>query len=117
MVIAKLVKLLLVFSRSRLFLKSVAFSNELTRAHYRGLFAAHGVQANRLEFAGHTPRNKYLAADPPRLAELRSHLRTQLQNFSLCDGSGFVRDFEAAYRKIWKSRCHIKQDTYVQSMN
>jgi protein O-GlcNAc transferase len=178
-VIATWAKLLLHFSRSRLFLKSVGFGDELTRAHYRGLFAAHGVQTERLEFAGHSPRNEYLAAyhqvdigldpfpfnggtttvealwmgvpvitlrgdrfvgrmgesimttlglaecvaetedayiakaialasDLPRLVELRSHLRAQLLNSPLCDGPGFTRNLEAAYRNMWETWCRTR---------
>ena len=46
-----------------------------------------------------------LAADLPRLAELRSRLRTQMLNSSLCDGPGFTRDLETAYRNMWLAWC------------
>ena len=51
-----------------------------------------------------------LASDLPRLAALRSGLRNQLLNSPLCDGPGFTRDLEAAYRDIWTSWCRA----YVQ---
>jgi protein O-GlcNAc transferase len=46
-----------------------------------------------------------LASDLPRLAALRSGLRNQLLDSPLCDGPGFTRDLEAAYRHIWTSWC------------
>jgi protein O-GlcNAc transferase len=49
-----------------------------------------------------------LASDLPRLAALRSCLRNQLLNSPLCDGSGFTRDLEAAYHKMWKTWCRIQ---------
>ena len=60
--IAAWARLLSALPRSRLFLKSTGFGDELTRAHYRDLFAAHGVEAERLKFAGPSPRHEYLAA-------------------------------------------------------
>lgn len=47
-----------------------------------------------------------LAADLPRLAELRSTLRTKLLNSPLCDGPVFTRDLETAYRTMWQTWCH-----------
>ena len=46
-----------------------------------------------------------LASDLPRLATLRSELRSQLLNSPLCNGSGFTRDLEAAYRTMWETWC------------
>jgi len=46
-----------------------------------------------------------LAADLPRLAELRGRLRALLLNSPLCDGAGFTREVEAAYRSMWESWC------------
>jgi protein O-GlcNAc transferase len=61
-VIAAWAKLLLAVPRSRLFLKSKGFGSEQARTHFQGLFAAHGVPEERLEFAGGSPRNEYVAA-------------------------------------------------------
>lgn len=49
-----------------------------------------------------------LAADLPRLAELRSRLRSRLLDSPLCDGAGFTRDLEAAFRAMWKSWCQTQ---------
>jgi predicted O-linked N-acetylglucosamine transferase (SPINDLY family) len=46
-----------------------------------------------------------LAADPVRLASLRSSLRQRLMTSPLCDGAGFARNMEAAYRKMWQCWC------------
>ena len=49
-----------------------------------------------------------LAADLPRLAGLRSQLRSLLLNSPVCDGAGFTRDLEAAFRAMWKSWCQTQ---------
>ena len=46
-----------------------------------------------------------LAKDLPRLAELRSTLRTRMQSSPLMDGPRFARNMEAAYREIWRKWC------------
>lgn len=45
------------------------------------------------------------AADLARLAELRKTLRQRLVNSPLCDGNGFTRGLEAAYREMWRGWC------------
>lgn len=50
-----------------------------------------------------------LASDLPRLAELRSGLRDRLLNSPMCDGAGFTRDLEAAYRRAWEAWCRAQQ--------
>jgi protein O-GlcNAc transferase len=42
-----------------------------------------------------------LAADLPRLAELRRGLRQRLLNSPLCDSAGFTGNLETAYREMW----------------
>ena len=49
-----------------------------------------------------------LASDLPRLAALRARLRGQLLNSPLCDGPGFTRDLEAAYRTMWGTWCQAQ---------
>jgi len=46
-----------------------------------------------------------LAADAPRLAELRRTLRERLERSALRDFRGFTRGLEAAYRAMWKDWC------------
>jgi predicted O-linked N-acetylglucosamine transferase (SPINDLY family) len=46
-----------------------------------------------------------LAANPAKLDALRRSLRQRVAASSLCDGSGFARKMENAYRTIWKSWC------------
>ncbi len=43
-----------------------------------------------------------LSADTGRLASLRTGLRARTRNSPLCDGPGFTRKLEAAYRAMWK---------------
>ncbi len=43
-----------------------------------------------------------LAGQPERLQELRRTMRTRLQNSPLCDGPGFVRDLDDAFRTMWR---------------
>lgn len=49
-----------------------------------------------------------LAADPVRLATLRSDLRVQMRRSPLCDAVRFARELEAAYRTMWVTYCGAK---------
>ncbi len=46
-----------------------------------------------------------LAADVPRLKELRKTLRDRIRNSALMDEKTFARDIESAYRRIWQDYC------------
>jgi predicted O-linked N-acetylglucosamine transferase (SPINDLY family) len=46
-----------------------------------------------------------LAADEALRAGLRTALRPQLLRSPLCDGRGFTRGLEAAYRRLWQRWC------------
>jgi predicted O-linked N-acetylglucosamine transferase (SPINDLY family) len=46
-----------------------------------------------------------LATDEDRRAAWRTELRPQLLHSLLCDGPGFVRGLEAAYRTLWQRWC------------
>jgi predicted O-linked N-acetylglucosamine transferase (SPINDLY family) len=46
-----------------------------------------------------------LAADLPRLSELRATLRHRLENSPLMDAPRFARNVEAAYRLMWQRWC------------
>ncbi len=50
-----------------------------------------------------------LAADPARLATLRSGLRGQMRHSPLCDAVRFARELEAAYRMMWKGYCNAER--------
>ena len=45
------------------------------------------------------------AADPARLAHLRSTLRTRMRSSRLCDGRQWTRSLEVAYRELWTQWC------------
>ncbi|HKU45924.1 MAG TPA: hypothetical protein VJQ58_03505, partial [Burkholderiales bacterium] len=55
--------------------------------------------------ADYVDRAVALAARPARLAELRGSLRAQLQASPLMQEAAFVRDLEAAYRRMWERWC------------
>ena len=44
------------------------------------------------------------AADLPMLAEFRGVLREKMRKSSLCDGAGFVKEVEKAYRECYKKK-------------
>jgi predicted O-linked N-acetylglucosamine transferase (SPINDLY family) len=46
-----------------------------------------------------------LAADLPRLSDLRATLRQRMQRSSLMDAPRFARNIEAAYREMWRRWC------------
>jgi predicted O-linked N-acetylglucosamine transferase (SPINDLY family) len=46
-----------------------------------------------------------LAANIPRLAELRSTMRDRMKRSALMDAPGFARDVEQAYREMWRTWC------------
>jgi len=46
-----------------------------------------------------------LAADLPRLSELRATLRQRMQNSPLMDAPRFARGIETAYRTMWRTWC------------
>jgi predicted O-linked N-acetylglucosamine transferase (SPINDLY family) len=62
------------------------------------------------ELAGHTPEDYVriaveLARDLPRLAHLRSTLRSRMEQSPLMDAARFARNIEAAYRRTWRTWC------------
>lgn len=46
-----------------------------------------------------------LAQNLPQLEAMRRGLRTRMASSPLCDGAGFARDLEAAYRTMWHRWC------------
>lgn len=46
-----------------------------------------------------------LAKELPRLAEIRASLRGEVAASPLCDGAGFTREIEKAYRTMWRAWC------------
>jgi predicted O-linked N-acetylglucosamine transferase (SPINDLY family) len=44
-----------------------------------------------------------LATDLPRLAQLRSSLRTTMRRSPLMDAPRFARNMESAYRQMWRT--------------
>ena len=181
-VIACWSRLLHALPESQLYLKYKPFDDIGVQKRYLGLFANHGIMADRIKFSGYAPNIEFLSAysevdigldtfpynggfttlealwmgvpvvslrenrfvgrmgetlltniglkecvvdseddyiakttalasDLPRLAELRSCLRAQLLNSPICDGPGFTRDLEAAYRTMWETWCRTQAQT------
>jgi len=52
-----------------------------------------------------------LAADLPRLAELRATLRQRMQGSPLMDAPAFARQVEALYRRVWQQWCFERGGT------
>jgi predicted O-linked N-acetylglucosamine transferase (SPINDLY family) len=51
-----------------------------------------------------------LAADLPRLAELRAGLRRRMETSPLMDAGAFARAMESAYRQMWQTWCARARD-------
>jgi len=56
-----------------------------------------------------------MAADLPRLTELRERLRAQLLSSPLCDGPAFTRDLESAYRRMWEAWCRTQASQHTST--
>ena len=54
-----------------------------------------------------------LAADLPRLSELRGTLRARMEQSPVMDASRFARDIEAAYRQMWQHWCSEKEPSLL----
>ena len=50
-----------------------------------------------------------LASDRGRLEELHRTLRDRMMKSFLCDAVGFTRDFEEAYRSMWRTWCERRR--------
>ena len=46
-----------------------------------------------------------LATDIPKLASIRQHLRSEMEQSPLMDEIGFTRAVEQAYRQMWQQWC------------
>jgi protein O-GlcNAc transferase len=55
--------------------------------------------------AGYRAICRQLAENLPQLATIRADLRERMGRSSLCDGPGFVRRLETAFRAMWVARC------------
>ena len=53
-----------------------------------------------------------LAADLPRLAEIRAGQRERMRLSPLCDAARFTAHLETAYREMWQKRCET--DSYTR---
>ena len=49
-----------------------------------------------------------LAAQPEEVAAMRAGMRARLARSTLCDGAGFTRKLENAYRDIWRRWCALQ---------
>jgi predicted O-linked N-acetylglucosamine transferase (SPINDLY family) len=54
-----------------------------------------------------------LAANEPLRAVLRAEMRPRLLRSPLCDGRGFTRGLEAAYRRLWQRWCATQKPAPV----
>jgi len=52
-----------------------------------------------------------LAADIPRLRQLRASLRDRMEKSPLLDGPRFAQNVEAAYRSVWRKWCEGRRQT------
>ena len=62
------------------------------------------------EFVAHTEEEYVrlaagLAADLPRLSELRATLRGRMKASAFMDGPRFAKNVEHAYREMWRAWC------------
>jgi predicted O-linked N-acetylglucosamine transferase (SPINDLY family) len=70
------------------------------------LLSAVGLPDLIASTAGHyTDLAAALAADPPRLAELRRTLRARMKASPLCDAPAYAAHLDALYRDLWRRWC------------
>jgi protein O-GlcNAc transferase len=78
---------------------------------YAGRMAASALTALGLaELIARSPKEYVTiaadwAADVDRLGRLRNGLRERMRTSPLCDGAGFTRSLEEAYRRLWRRWC------------
>jgi protein O-GlcNAc transferase len=65
--------------------------------------------------AGYRALAVELASDLPRLANLRATLRERVSHSALCDGAGFARKLEDAYRQMWQTWCEQQKAVSTKS--
>jgi predicted O-linked N-acetylglucosamine transferase (SPINDLY family) len=66
--------------------------------------------ANLLDWIAQTPQQYVaiatkMATDLSSLAQLRSKLRTRMEQSPLMDAARFAAEIEAAYRRMWEQWC------------
>jgi predicted O-linked N-acetylglucosamine transferase (SPINDLY family) len=49
-----------------------------------------------------------LAIDLPKLAKLRAGMRQRMAKSAMCDGPGFTKSLQSAYRQMWERKCAIR---------
>lgn len=81
------------------------------------LTAARFTDGLAVDLETYVARAAELARDPTHLATLRRPLRDQLLGSPLCDGPGFARSIEDAYRAMWRRWCaeHALDNREAQS--
>ena len=52
-----------------------------------------------------------LASNPDALAKIRSTMRQRMSAGGLCDGRGYTKRLEQAYRQIWNNYCDNRTDS------
>jgi predicted O-linked N-acetylglucosamine transferase (SPINDLY family) len=88
-------------------LPGTRFGSRHSSVHLRAIGLTDWIAPDR---GGYVQLARDHAADPAKLAALRSGLRSRVEQSPLVDGAGFAREFCQIVRDLWRRACQRQAD-------